>query len=154
TLVSGSGNTLVALDDAGKTYADVPLAIPTSFSELGLSDDELDTITVGTINIADPNSGPIAITANITRAAASNVNLTSGGAISFTGGSVDTGEGNMTLTPGSSNEVYVAKPNSDVTVGASGTLSFGSGSSLFIALGGETVDSQYDQLNVLGNIDL
>jgi hypothetical protein len=153
TLASGSGNTVVALDDPGKAYADVPLAIPASSSELGLSDDAFDTITAGTLQIGDLNSGPITISANITRPAATNVNLTSGGAISFAGGSIDTGSGNLMLAPGTGG-VSFAHAGVDTNLGATGTLSFASGANLVMPIGGPTVDTQYDQLHAIGNVDL
>jgi hypothetical protein len=61
--------------------------------ELGLSDDELDTITAGTINIGDANSGAITVSSAIDRASATALNLTTAGSVNFTTGGLDSGGG-------------------------------------------------------------
>src|SRR5439155_26824583 len=58
------------------------------------------------------------------------------------------------LPPGATSSVGVAKTGNDVTVGAANTLAFASGSDLAIAINGKTVDTQYQQLNVAGKVDL
>src|SRR5205823_2499124 len=116
----------------------------------------LDRINAGTIQIGDASSGPITISADITRAAATNIGLTSGGGINFASGAIDTAGGNLLLAPGSSlaANVTVPKPGTDVTVGANATLKFADSSNLSFAINGPNVDTQYDQLNVIGQVDL
>src|SRR5262245_44688810 len=67
---------------------------------LGLTDDELAHITAGGVQIGDVNSGSIKVSAAITPKPATNVSLTSGGAIIFGSGSIDTGGGDLMLAPG------------------------------------------------------
>ena len=114
--------------------------------ELGLSDDELDTITTGTLQIGDRDAGAINVSADITRLAATNITLSSGGAIAFGGGMIDTGGGNLLLAPGNDG-VGFPHAGTAVNVGDSGTLRFASGTNLVMAINGLTADSEYDQLN-------
>jgi hypothetical protein len=67
---------------------------------LGLTDAELDRITAGTLTIGNAGSGEMKITAPISRSAATDVNLISGGAIVFDPGSIDTAGGDLSLAPG------------------------------------------------------
>lgn len=69
---------------------------------LSLTDPELDNITAGTIIVGDANTGTVTISAEISRAAAANLNVTSGGTnnIAFDAGSLDANGGNVTLTAG------------------------------------------------------
>jgi hypothetical protein len=48
----------------------------------------------------------------------------------------------------------VSKAGQDVGVSGARTLSFGAGSDLAIALNGTAVDAEYEQLNVVGEVDL
>jgi hypothetical protein len=121
---------------------------------LGLTDVELDLMAASALQIGDDNSGPITIDGDITRPTATNVHLTSGGAISFSGGLFDTGGGDLHLSPGSAASVGVHNAGADISLGDSGTLSFANGSNLAIAINGTAVDSQYEQLHVIGKIDL
>jgi methionine-rich copper-binding protein CopC len=66
---------------------------------LGLTGAELDRITAGTLTIGDAASGPVTISAAITRPSATNVYLISGGGIVFDPGSIDTGGGTLHSTP-------------------------------------------------------
>ena len=67
---------------------------------LELSDAELDTISAATINLGDASTGAVSVTAAINRAVATNLNVT-GTSIAFSGGSLDAGGGDVTLsTPG------------------------------------------------------
>jgi len=122
-------------------------------SQLGLTDDELDRIVATSLQVGDVNSGPITIRADVTRTAKIDIALSSGGAITFSGGLIDTGGGNLTLAPGSTG-VSFPRAGVDVNLGASGNLSFASGTNLVMAINGLTADTQYDQLNVVGHIDL
>jgi Ca2+-binding RTX toxin-like protein len=94
------------------------------------------------------------ISADITRAAATGIRLSSGGGISFTTGSLNTDGGDLTLAPGSSAGVGVAHDGVDVILGPSGLLAFAAGSDLSIAINGPVGDTQYDQLNVAGQVKL
>ncbi|MGE3466462.1 MAG: choice-of-anchor Q domain-containing protein, partial [Pyrinomonadaceae bacterium] len=121
-----------------------------SATALGLTDAELDRITAGEINIGNAVSGPITTSADITRAAATKMTLVSDGDVVISGGQVNTGGGTLLLDPGvSPNAVRPTKALTDVTAS---TLSFGS--DLAIAINGPTVDTQYDQLNVVGAVNL
>jgi hypothetical protein len=120
-------------------------------STLGLTDAELDRVTAGTINIGDSSSGTVTVTSGITRAAATMMNLTSGAAINFTDGLIDSAGGNVQLDTGTSSSF--AKSGPDLNAGA-GTLAFGNGDTLSISINGNTVDTQYQQLNVAGVVNL
>jgi hypothetical protein len=125
-----------------------------SATALGLTDQELDLVVAGTLNIGDVDSGPLTITGDISRAAATDIALSSGDAVKFATGALDTDGGNLTLSSGALANVEVAHPGVDATVGASGTLNFAPGSFLAIAINGTAADSQFDQLNVAGHVDL
>jgi hypothetical protein len=116
-----------------------------------LSDAELDRVTAPQLAIGDVTSGPISITANISRISATNITLTSAGAINFTSGSIDTDGGELVLAPGVSSIVGVAKAGNDV---AGDSLTFLPGATLSIVINGAAVDAGYSQLNVIGQVDL
>jgi hypothetical protein len=120
----------------------------------GLTDGELDLVSTPDLQVGSSSSGPITISADIARSASTLVRLTSGGAINFTGGSINTGGGDLLLSPGTSVSVGLTKSLNDLTLGATGTLSFATGSQLAIAINGTEVDTEYDQLNVVGRVDL
>lgn len=67
--------------------------------QLSLTDSEIDRITAGTLVIGNASSGAITISAAISAAAATNVTLISGGAITATESIAPNG-GNLTLTAG------------------------------------------------------
>src|SRR5690606_22123120 len=67
---------------------------------LGLTDAELDRITAGTIVIGDATSGAITLSAAIDRSTSTHIELHSGGAIKFDGGSLNTAGGDVLLAPG------------------------------------------------------
>jgi hypothetical protein len=128
---------------------------------LELSDTELDRITTGTLEIGDANSGTISFTAVIGRPALTNVNLISGGSINFgsalVSGSINTANGNLSLTPGATGSVGVANTVADANLGNTGTvgtLSFASGTDLAIAINGTAAGSGYQQLTLSGNANL
>ena len=60
----------------------------------------------------------------------------------------------MLLIPGSAASVSVEKVGNDVNLSTFGTLSFVNGSDFAIAINGTTVDTQYQQLNVVGQVKL
>src|SRR5262249_55825398 len=66
--------------------------------DLGLGDDELDTINAGTVNIGDANSGTITVNEAIDRALATALNLTTAGSVNFTTGSLDSGGGDVKIS--------------------------------------------------------
>jgi hypothetical protein len=124
-----------------------------SISQLGLSDGELDQVVAGNLQIGDANTGPITISANLTRPAATNTSVISGGTIGFDGGSLNTNGGNLTVTPGKAASASFAIGGVDANLGA-GRLGFGNGSDVLISVNGKTVDAQYQQLNVTGAVNL
>ncbi|MBB3836022.1 surface protein [Runella defluvii] len=116
---------------------------------LSLSDDELDRITAGTLQIGDANSGAITISAPISRAAATNVNLTTAGAVNLNASALAINGGNLAINAAGGINPTVA--GTDVNVG---TVSFASGNDLAIAINGTTADTDYRQLNVAGSVNL
>ncbi len=118
---------------------------------LGLTDAELDRISTGSLTIGNASSGAVTISAAVTRGAATVLNINSGAAMNFTGGSLASGGAHVTLNPGTS--LNPASAGVDIDAGG-GTLAFGSGDDLLIAINGATVDTQYQQLNVVGEVNL
>ena len=125
-------------------------SVDSTANTLELSDAELDRITAGTLNIGNATSGPITVSADITRTAATNMTLVSDGDVIISGGQIDTGGGTLLLDPGIS--PFAVKPTKSLTDVAASTLSFGS--DLAIVINGTTVDTQYTQLNVVGAVNL
>jgi Ca2+-binding RTX toxin-like protein len=123
-----------------------------------LSDVMLDLVTAATLQIGLQASGAITIAQNITRAAATQMRLTSGAAINLSAGLLSTAGGNLTLWPGSAASVSAANVGIDIDLSLpaslAGTLDFAPGSDLAIAINGPTVDSEYNQLNVAGQVKL
>jgi hypothetical protein len=153
--ISASVTSSVTLRPSGSGIGiNLGLATDPIGGPLGLTDAELDRITSGTIQVGSTTTGPITISGAISRSSATVMNLASGGAINFTTGSLNTLGGNLTLSPGAAASVGVANTGNDVTTGAASTLNFASNSDLTIAINGTTVDSQYQQLNVVGKVDL
>ena len=120
---------------------------------LGLTSAELGQIAAGTLQIGTGAGGTITVSAAIALASASNVSLTSGADILFNPGSFNTDGGTLTLTPGSTGAVRPLSSGADINLGSS-TLSLGSGSNLAIAINGSTVDTGYNQLSVVGGVNL
>ncbi len=116
---------------------------------LGLTDMELDRVIAGTLTIGDADSGPILLTESITRSTATDVHLVSGQAIVFDSGSIHTAGGDLHLEPAT--EIRPIAGGVNITAGQ---VLFASGSILQIDIQGTTVDDQYWQLNIAGNIDL
>jgi hypothetical protein len=100
---------------------------------LSLSDTELDLITTGTLIIGDANSGAISISNAISRPAATNVQLRSGGDITFNQ-NFNTGGGTLLLAPG--NAPAAVKPTFTGIDATASTVSFAS--DLSIAINGTT----------------
>jgi Calx-beta domain len=117
-----------------------------------LSDAELDRITAaGLIDVGDSNSGAVTVGANITRASATNFNLTSGANIDIAGGSLGSAGGNVALNPGTN--TFPSNSGVDVNA-AAGTLTLASAKDLKIVVNSATADTGYTQLNVAGLVNL
>ena len=117
---------------------------------LGLSDAELDVVTTPTLNIGDVNSGAITVSAAITRSSSTAMSLTSGSTIALNH-LLNSAGGSVTLNGTS---ITPAATGTDVSMGATGTLAFGSGDNIALAISGATADSGYTQLNVAGHVNL
>lgn len=117
---------------------------------LSLSDTELDLVTTGTLNIGNANSGTITVSAASTRPASTNMNLVSNGDVTLSGGGINTGGGTLFLDPGTS--PAAVKPTFTGTDATASTLSFGS--DLAIVINGTTPGTQYNQLTVVGAVNL
>jgi hypothetical protein len=121
-----------------------------SSTELGLSGGELDSILAPALKIGADDSGTIIVSADIARAAATDLTLTSGADIAIRSGQLDTGGGTLRLVPGAAPAgVRPTKAEVDATVG---TLSFGG--DLIFEINGAEVDADYTQLGVAGAVDL
>ncbi len=118
---------------------------------LGLTDAELDRVTAGTLVLGSTSSGTVTISEPISRVAATVITVNSAAAINFTTGSLDSAGANVTLNPGS--RVSPAATGTEIIMGA-GTLAFGTDDDLAITINGTTVDTQYQQLNVAGRVNL
>ena len=90
--------------------------IDTTADTLELSDLELDRITAGILNIGNASSGAMTVSAPVTRAAATVLNLTSGANIDVATGSLNSAGGNVTLNPGTN--VFPGNSGVDVNSGA------------------------------------
>ena len=128
--------------------------VDTTANTLELSAAELDLVTAGTIQIGDANSGAITVGAAIAHPTSSDFALTSGSNIIFNPGTLSTGGGSLTLTPGAAGSVQPLTSGIEVTTSAATVLAFGSGADLAISILGPTADTQYTQLNVAGLVDL
>ncbi len=121
-----------------------------SATELGLTDAELDLITAGELVIGSANAGTIDVTADITRPADTDVRLSAGGDIIFSAGQVSTAGGRLLLdAPVTGTAVKPTKAGADAT--ADNALV---AADLEIAINGTTVDTNYNQLNVVGIVNL
>ena len=118
---------------------------------LGLANAEINKVSAPTLNIGDINSGPITVSADISRTVATILNLVSGANIDLTTGSLNSDGGNISLNPGTN--VFPSHNGVDVTTGAA-TLSLTSAKDLKIVINNTTLDSGYTQLNVVGLVDL
>jgi hypothetical protein len=119
---------------------------------LGLSAAELNLITAGTLIIGDNTAGDITVSANITRTTPINTELISGGDIITSGGNLNVG-GTLLLNPGATT-THAIRPEQAGTDFAGSTVTLNSSEDLLIRINGTTVDTQYDRLNIAGNINL
>ncbi len=112
-----------------------------------ISDLEFDNITGGAIHLGDANTGVINVDEAITHSAG-NVYFTTGQALNLNQ-SFGAGTGNIAI-----NAAGGINPKSPTVDLSGNSISFTSGNNLNIAIGGTTVNTEYDQLNIQGTIDL
>ncbi|QDU29983.1 Cohesin domain protein [Anatilimnocola aggregata] len=129
----------------------IDLGSADSTTALGITDVELDLVTAGTIVIGSSSSGALTVSGDISRSAATSLAMQSAAAIQFTTGSLNSAGGSVLLNPGTS--ISPATSGVDISTGA-GTLGFGSGDDLALAINGTTADLQYQRLNVAGLLNL
>jgi HYR domain len=125
---------------------------PTS-GPLGLSDEELDNISTGTLHIGDANTGNITVSADISRPASTVINLTTGGAVNFNASALNSASGNVNISAeGGVNPTVVG---TDINAG---NLTFTNGTNLRILVNGAApgngTAATYTQLTVLGTVNL
>lgn len=116
---------------------------------LNLSDAELDRVTAGNLVIGNNLSGNITVTQAVSRPAATNVTLITGGSIFINASAINTAGGNLTFN--AAQGVFPTVAGNDVQVG---TVGFTTGTSLNIIINGELPDLGYTQLNVIGTVNL
>jgi hypothetical protein len=117
---------------------------------LGLTDAELDRVFAGNLVIGNASSGDLTVSADISRTAATNMQLITDGSLLISGGQINTTGGSLLLDAGIAPDVInPSHPSVDANA-ASTTL----GGDLSIAVNGTEVDTQYTQLNVQGAVDL
>ncbi|TVS20446.1 MAG: hypothetical protein EA424_03935, partial [Planctomycetaceae bacterium] len=110
-------------------------------AQLGLTDGELDRITAGTLQIGDSNSGTITVSQSITRGSATDLHLTTGANIAFSGsGSLDSSGGDVTLTTGGTGAITSGAAATDIDAGA-GAIMLAAGSGGIGASGNPVVVS-------------
>lgn len=117
---------------------------------LALSDAKLDLITAGTLQIGGPLSGDLTVTADISRATATDIRLVTGGNLVISSGSIATAGGTLELATSSPPNV-INPLHGGVDVVATTTILHGD---LSITLNGTGVDTEFTQLNVVGSVDL
>jgi hypothetical protein len=153
TITAGASNAVTLRQKTNGVALNLGSVVDSTASTLELSDGELDrVISTGTLNLGDTNSGAITVSASISRAASTVLNLTSGANIDIATGSLSSGGGNVTLTPNTN--VFPSNSGVDVTTGAASTLALTSAKDLKIVINNTTVDTGYTQLNVAGLVNL
>lgn len=118
---------------------------------LGLADAELDRIVARALVIGSASTGPIQVSADISRPSTTDIKIQSGSHISLSGGRIQASAGNVEIITGSNGKFEPAVAGFDIN-GAS--AKFGNGTSLAIDINGSTLDTQYTQLKVSGSVDL
>ena len=151
TAVDGGAGTVILRPSTPDMRIDLGGAdvLTGSLRTLGLTDAELDAVAARTLTIGRVSNSTLSLSAAITRSAATDMNLTSGGPIVFNPGSLDTAGGHLLLSTG----VHIEPVSSGIDVTAAG-VSFTPGVKLRFPISGTTPDSLYWQLNVAGQIDL
>jgi hypothetical protein len=121
---------------------------------LEISDAELDRMTAEAFVIGSRIGGPLLVSSDITRASPTFFNLYGYGTMCFVGGSITTPGGFVELYAGEATTISAPKAGLDVNVGPTALFSIPEGGTVEIAINGTAVDSQYDQINVVGNVSL
>jgi fibronectin-binding autotransporter adhesin len=157
-IATNPGGTVTLAPITASTAIDLGSMTDSAANTLELSDDELDRIATGTLQIGSGSSGSIGISAPITRPALTNVLLTSNAAINFAAGpfnSLNTDGGKLLITPGTAG-IGVANSGVDATVGttAGTALAFAAGANLNVNIAGNIADSGYQQLQAVGSVNL
>jgi hypothetical protein len=152
TLNSGTGATTLRQLTNGKI---INLGAADSGTQLGFIDNELDRVTSGTLVIGDSNSGAVNVSAVITQTGkTTNIN-TPGTTTVLSGGSLGiTGTINSPLVVNSGGTL---PPGTSPGIINSGNVSFLSGSTFAVEIGGTTpgnTATNHDQLNVSGTVSL
>ncbi|MBI2805844.1 MAG: hypothetical protein HYX68_12765, partial [Planctomycetes bacterium] len=96
---------------------------------VALTDAELDRVTAGTVQIGNASSGAITFSANLSRSATTNVNLTtgSGNTIALGTFSLNAAGGNIGLTTSGTGAITSTATSGDQLLGGTVNLSAGSG---------------------------
>ncbi len=134
---------------------------------LGLTDAELDRASAGALQIGDGNSSTITVSQPISRAAATNVGLTTGGNIAFGGsGSLNANGGSVALSASNSITTPAGTSGTDVTAATTtingtvrpggspgqfvvnGNLDFSPADTYAVEVDGTTPGTQHDQIVV------
>ncbi|MBX2929635.1 MAG: HYR domain-containing protein [Saprospiraceae bacterium] len=120
---------------------------------LGLTDAELDQVSAGTLILGNANSGNLTVSAAISRPAATNVQLRSGGDVIFNE-NFNTNGGTLLLVPG--NSPAAVKPVFNGTDATASVVSFASDLDIVIngTTPGDGAGATYTQLTVLGDVNL
>ncbi len=118
TQIDASGGTgTISLNTRTLNRA-INLGAADNASRLGLTDAELDTLNAAVIIIGDSTSGPITISAPITRATPTDLQLFSGDkVIDFAGGSINSGGGSLSLVTGFAGTITTDASGVDVIGG-------------------------------------
>lgn len=152
----GTGVITKTNNGLGNGTADVFVWKPNSLGQMNgsvaIHDSNLDFATAGSVQIGDASAGNINLVGDITRLAASNVLVQSGGSIQL-GSLINSAGGNITLTSGSG-AITDNHTGVDFSMGSTGTLGFGTGSTLAVSIASTVVDTGYPQLKVVGKVDL
>ncbi|MBX7208624.1 MAG: tail fiber protein [Verrucomicrobiaceae bacterium] len=122
---------------------------------LGLFSSEVTSLACATLNIGNASTGPITATSLVSFGSTTGVvNITSAGAIDISVGQLSCPTGaNVKLTAGGAG-VIPTLPFYDVDTNLVGTLSFGSGTQLSIAINGNAFNSGYQVLDLRSRVDL
>ncbi|MCY2981380.1 MAG: right-handed parallel beta-helix repeat-containing protein [Planctomycetota bacterium] len=120
------------------------------FGSLGLTDAELDRVTASAIQIGDGNTGVITVSGAITRPISTAMNLTNNAAINFSNGSINTLGGNLIFSTPTG--ISPASSGVEINTGASNQVQLSR--KLSINISGTGVDSGYNQLNVVGKVNI
>ncbi len=155
TISSITANAATLVPRTAGRLVNLGSAVDNTANTLELSAAELNKITCSALVIGDANSGAITQSTAITRSAVTDVTFNSGSTIAINTGPLNTAGGNLVVNPGGATNTFgPLAVGTDVNMGATGTLSFGSGDQLAVTIDGTTPDSQFTQLKVTGKVDL